>query len=56
MPEPSVADDSLYPLQYVVGLVKSHIHTQTQTYMHTHSAAIKNSQLAQMAVKIYLEP
>lgn len=55
MPEPSVADDSLYPLQYV-GLVKSHIHTDTNTHIHAHSAAIKNSQLAQMAVKIYLEP
>lgn len=34
VPVPSVADDSLYPLQYV-GLVKSHIHTQTEAHMHT---------------------
>lgn len=54
-PEPSAADDSLYPLQYAE-LVESHTHTHWHVHVHTQTTAIKNSQLAQMAVKIYLEP
>lgn len=34
-PEPSAADDSLYPLQYA-GLVKSHIHTQAHARTQAH--------------------
>lgn len=34
VPEPSVADDSLYPSQYV-GLVNSHRHARERAHMHT---------------------